>query len=59
MQPENYRGPKMDYGVHFNGKEAIEKWKEKSRAEYWCSGNAVEYGHDASYNPLVRMVYGK
>ena len=58
MQPENYRGPKIDYGDHFNGKEAIERWKELSRAEYWCSGEALEYGHDKDSNPLVRLVYG-
>ena len=55
---ENYRGPKMDYGDHFNGQEAQSKWREKARAEYWCSGEGVEYGHDGGSNPLVRLLYG-
>ena len=38
ISAENYRGPKMDYGDHFNGKEAIKRWTEKMRAQYWCSG---------------------
>ena len=38
ISAENYRGPKMDYGDHFNGKEAIKRWSEKMRAHYWCSG---------------------
>ena len=55
---ENYKGPKMDYGDHFNGEEAQIKWKEKVRAEYWCSGEGVEYGHDGKNDPYVRLVLG-
>ena len=55
---ENYKGPKMDYGDHFNGEEAQTKWKEKVRAEYWCSGEGVEYGHDGKNEPYVRLVLG-
>ena len=58
VKPENYQGPKMDYGDHFNGEEAQTRWIEKVRAEYWCSGEGVEYGHDAGNNPQVRLVYG-
>ena len=58
IKPENYKGPKMDYGDHFNGEEAQTRWIEKVRADYWCSGEGVEYGHDAGNNPQVRLVYG-
>jgi len=58
VSAENYQGPKMDYGDHFNGKEAQKRWIEKKRAQYWCNGEGLEYGHDKDSNPLVRLDYG-
>ena len=53
----NYRGPTIVYEDHYNDTETQEAWTKKERAEYWCQGESVEYGHDNTHRPHVRLVY--
>ena len=54
---QRYRGPKIKFSEHYNCDKAEELWVKWKRAEYWCSGKGLEYGHTMYDEPHVRLVY--
>ena len=55
-KPENYQDPRIDHEDYSNCYKAQEAYIRVIRADYWCSGKGVEYGHTDSGQPYVRMV---
>ena len=46
----------MHFKDHYNCEETQRAWIEMKKAEYWTTGESMEYGHTKDGEPYVRMV---
>ena len=47
----------MDFLDHHNSEAAQQAWIKMRKAQYWASGESLEYGQSIKGEPYVRMVY--